>query len=240
MDRGISIVLPAYNEEENIGHAVGDIVGYFKEKKEKYEVIVVDDGSSDMTGKLANRLENKYKQVRVISHPKNEGYGKSLKDGFDAARYEYLFFTDCDRQFDISSLDIMFPLIKTGVVDLIIGYRLKRKDAFLRRFLSWGYNTLVGFVFDLNVKDIDCAFKIFDKKIFEKINITSKKFFVNTEILVKAHYYGYNMIEVGVPHFPRTAGKSTVSLKYIPRTLKELFRVWREVRKLKRKKRATF
>ena len=137
MDRGISIILPAYNEEENIGHAVGDIVEYFREKKERYEVIVVDDGSADMTGKLANRLESKYKQVRVISHPKNEGYGKSLKDGFDAAQYEYLFFTDCDRQFDITSLDIMFPLIKTGVVDLIIGYRLKRKDAFLRIHVLW-------------------------------------------------------------------------------------------------------
>ncbi len=236
MEKGISIILPALNEEENIGHAVHDIVEYFKDKKESYEIIVVDDGSTDMTGTLADRLAHKYNQVKVLHHKVNEGYGTSLKDGFYTASYEYLFFTDCDRQFDISGLNIMFPLIKTGVVDLIIGYRLKRKDPFARKFLSWGYNTLVGFIFDLNVKDIDCAFKIFDKRIFEKINITSKKFFVNTEILVKAHYYGYNMIEVGVPHFPRSAGKSTVSLKYIPLTVRELFRIWIDMRRLRRRK----
>ena len=236
MEKGISIILPALNEEENIGHAVHDIVEYFRDKKESYEIIVVDDGSTDMTPTLADRLAHKYNQVKVLHHKVNEGYGKSLKDGFYAASYEYLFFTDCDRQFDISGLNIMFPLIKTGVVDLIIGYRLKRKDPFARKFLSWGYNTLVGFIFDLNVKDIDCAFKIFDKGIFEKINITSKKFFVNTEILVKAHYYGYNMIEVGVPHFPRSAGKSTVSLKYIPLTVRELFRIWIDMRRLRRRK----
>lgn len=239
MEKGISIILPALNEEENIGHAVHDIVEYFKDKKESYEIIVVDDGSTDMTGTLADRLAHKYREVKVLHHKANEGYGRSLKDGFHAASYEYLFFTDCDRQFDISGLDIMFPLIKTGVVDLIIGYRLKRKDPFVRKFLSWGYNTLVGFIFDLNVKDIDCAFKIFDKRIFEKIDITSKKFFVNTEILVKAHYYGYNMIEVGVPHFPRSAGKSTVSLKYIPLTIKELLRIWIEMRRLRRLKKPT-
>ena len=136
----------------------------------------------------------------------------------------------------MDALDVMFPIAKTQVVDLVIGYRLKRKDPFLRKFLSWGYNTLASFLFDLNVKDIDCAFKLFRKDIFKKIKIESKSFFFNTEILAKARFLDFNIIEVGVPHFPRTAGKSTVSFKYIPLTIKELVRIWLSLQKLKRVK----
>ncbi|MEE9193578.1 MAG: hypothetical protein V3U21_03490, partial [Thermodesulfobacteriota bacterium] len=118
-------------------------------------------------------------------------------------------------------------------VEIIIGYRLKRKDPFIRRFLSWGYNSLVGYLFDLNVKDIDCAFKIFRKDIFSKIDIESSNFFINTEILSKARHFGFNVLEVGVPHFPRTAGKTTVTLRHIPLTLIELYRIYKRIKKLK-------
>ena len=170
--------------------------------------------------------------VRVVHHPTNKGYGSALKRGFDISRYKYVFFTDSDRQFDVKGLDILLPLIKTDAVEIIIGYRLKRKDPFIRRFLSWGYNSLVGYLFDLNVKDIDCAFKIFRRDIFSKIKIESRNFFVNTEILAKARHYGFNILEVGVPHFPRTAGKTTVTLKQIPMTLIELYRINKSIKKL--------
>ena len=222
---GISVVLPAFNEEENIKEAVTDATDYLKGIKDSWEIIVVNDGSKDKTEEIVGKIIRSNKKVRLITHPVNLGYGRSLSDGFLASKYEYIFFTDSDRQFDIKALDVMWPLAKTGVVELVIGYRKNRKDPFLRKFLSRCYNILADWLFDLDVKDIDCAFKIFNKKIFEKIDIESNRFFVNTEILAKARYFKYKIVEVGVPHFPRKAGKSTVSLKYIPLTIKELIRI---------------
>jgi len=233
---GISIILPALNEEKNIGLMVGECLGYLRKLKDNYEIIVVNDGSKDKTGEIAQKIAKRNKKIRVINHSKNEGYGQALKDGFAAAKYDYVFFTDSDRQFRLDALDVMYPIIKTQVVDLVIGYRLKRKDPFLRKFLSWGYNTLASFLFDLDVKDIDCAFKLFRKDIFKKIKIESKSFFFNTEILAKARFFGFNIIEVGVPHFPRTAGKSSVKFKHIPLTIKELIRIHRSLQKLKKRR----
>ena len=235
----ISIILPALNEEGNIEAAIQDIQLYFHSREEKYEIIVINDGSTDSTGEIAERLVKENGSVRVIHHSINKGYGSALKEGFENSKYKYVFFTDSDRQFDIKGLDILLPLIKTDAVEIIIGYRLKRKDPFLRRFLSWGYNSLVGYLFDLNVKDIDCAFKIFRKDIFSKIEIESKNFFVNTEVLAKAMYFGFNVLEVGVPHFPRTAGKTTVTLKHIPMTLIELYRIFKSIKRLKKSESTT-
>ena len=239
MTNGISIILPALNEEGNIEAAIQDIQLYFHSREEKYEIIVINDGSTDSTGEIAERLVKENGSVRVIHHPINKGYGSALKEGFENSKYKYVFFTDSDRQFDIKGLDILLPLIKTDAVEIIIGYRLKRKDPFLRRFLSWGYNSLIGYLFDLNVKDIDCAFKIFRKDIFSKIEIESKNFFVNTEVLAKAMYFGFNVLEVGVPHFPRTAGKTTVTLKHIPLTLIELYRIFKSIKRLKKSESTT-
>ena len=239
MTNSISIILPALNEEGNIEAAIQDIQLYFHSREEKYEIIVINDGSTDSTGEIADRLVKENGSVRVIHHSINKGYGSALKEGFENSKYKYVFFTDSDRQFDIKGLDILLPLIKTDAVEIIIGYRLKRKDPFLRRFLSWGYNSLVGYLFDLNVKDIDCAFKIFRKDIFSKIEIESKNFFVNTEVLAKAMYFGFNVLEVGVPHFPRTAGKTTVTLKHIPLTLIELYRIFKSIKRLKKSESTT-
>ena len=239
MTNSISIILPALNEEGNIEAAIQDIQSYFHSREEKYELIVIDDGSTDSTGEIAERLAKQNGSVRVIHHSINKGYGSALKEGFENSKYKYVFFTDSDRQFDIKGLDILLPLIKTDAVEIIIGYRLKRKDPLLRRFLSWGYNSLVGYLFDLNVKDIDCAFKIFRKDIFSKIEIESKNFFVNTEVLAKAMYFGFNVLEVGVPHFPRTAGKTTVTLKHIPLTLIELYRIFKSIKRLKKSESTT-
>lgn len=231
---GISVVLPAYNEEANLWSALNDALSYLKTLKDPWELIVVDDGSSDDTAKIAADFVKHHRRIKIISHQQNLGYGRSLSDGFEASNYNFVFFTDSDRQFDLKALDIMWPVAKTGVIDLVIGYRLNRKDPFTRRFLSRCYNILADILFDLDVKDIDCAFKIFKRGIFKKIKIESDNFFVNTEILAKARYFRYKILEVGVTHFPRKAGKSTVSFKYIPLTIKELIRIKRSLRNLKR------
>jgi len=232
MATGLSVVLPAYNEEQNIANMVEDCLTYLNRLEDQFEIIIVNDGSSDRTGEIAETLAQQWETVRVINFTENQGYGRALAKGFALARYEYLFFTDSDRQFKLAALDVMFPIAKTGVVDLIIGYRQQRQDARFRKFLSWGYNTLANFLFDLNVKDIDCAFKIFRKEIFSKIEIESQSFFVNTEILAKARLLNYNILEVGVPHFPREAGQSSVRLVHIPLTIRELLRIRKSIKKL--------
>lgn len=229
---GISVILPAYNEEANIWSVLNDALSYLKTVKDPWEIIVVDDGSKDDTAKIVADFIKHHRRIRMIAHPQNIGYGRSLSDGFMAGNYPYVFFTDADRQFDLKALDVMWPVAKTGVIDLVIGYRLNRKDPFMRRFLSRCYNILADILFSLDVKDIDCAFKIFKKEIFRKIKIESNNFFVNTEILAKARHLNLKILEVGVPHFPRKAGKSTVSFKFVPLTIKELIRIKRSLRNL--------
>lgn len=233
---GISIILPAFNEEKNIKQMIGDCLAYLRRLKDDYEIIVVNDGSQDKTEEVVGKIARRSKRVRLISHSYNRGYGQALKTGFKTAKFDYVFFTDSDRQFRLDALDVMYPIAKTEVIDLVIGYRLKRKDPLLRKFLSWGYNTLASFLFDLNVKDVDCAFKLFRKDIFKKIKIESKSFFFNTEILAKARFFNFNIIEVGVPHFPRTAGKSTVKFKHIPLTIRELVRIQKSLSRLQQKR----
>ncbi|MGC2423998.1 MAG: glycosyltransferase family 2 protein [Nitrospirota bacterium] len=229
-DTKISIILPAYNEEANIESAVKDIFNYMDGKGWDFEVIVVDDGSKDLTSEIVNRLRIEYKELNLIAHERNLGYGKSIMDGFNAAKNDLLFFTDSDRQFKIESIGDMIEL--TGEADIVVGYRINRQDPLIRLLLSWGFNIIVRFLFDINVRDIDCAFKIFHKRIFDKVKVETTQFFFNTEVLAKAKYFGYSIKEVGVPHFPRQAGSSSVSPKYIPITVHELQRIRKSIKNL--------
>lgn len=235
MEKGLSIILPAFNEELNIALAVRDILNFTNSIDLNSEIIIVNDGSFDRTGEIADNLASTNPNIQVIHHQQNLGYGQALNSGITASRYELLFFTDADRQFDIKSLEEMLLIMKTvDNLDILVGYRLHRQDPFWRKFLSWGFNTIAGFLFNLNIKDIDCAFKLFRKKIFSYIEIESKYFFVNTEILAKAKYLGFKIAEIGVPHLPRMMGKSTISLRYVPLTLRELWRIWGNLRRLKK------
>jgi len=231
-DKKISIILPAHNEEANIESAVRDIFDYVKGKGWEFEVIIVDDGSNDRTSEIVKALCETRDNLRLIVQERNYGYGRAIMVGFDAAKFDLLFFTDSDRQFNIESLGDMIDKVEDA--DIIVGYRMNRQDPPMRLFLSWGFNVLARFLFDINVRDIDCAFKIFHKRIFDKIKVQSTRFFFNTEVLAKARYLGYSIVEVGVPHFPRQAGSSSVSMRYIPITIHELIRIHNSIKKLKK------
>lgn len=234
LDTGISIIIPALNEEKNLEPLVTEIIDYFSSKHIPYEIIIVNDGSSDNTGKSADALASKYKNISTIHHVQNKGYGKSLKDGFNASRHEYLFFTDADRQFKINSLDAFLPLMKEEIADMIIGYRIDRKDNLLRKFLAWCFNQMVRVIFSLDYKDIDCAFKLFKKEAFRSLEIKSDDFLFNAELLAKARIKQLNIIQLGVEHYPRFQGKSTISYKSISSTIKRLHSLHREVRDFKK------
>ena len=222
-DKDISVVFPAFNEAENIEACIIVAYAILKELIRDFEIIIVNDGSTDGTEEICDELAKRLDKVRVISKSSNEGYGVALRDGFKTARFDLVFFSDADRQFDIINLRDLLKHI--GQYDIVIGFRRNRQDAFKRKFLSWGYNILVGLLFNLNVTDIDCAFKLFKKKIFDRITIESERFFVNTEILAKAKAEKCSMKEVGVSHFPRYEGESKVGFLDIPRTIRELARI---------------
>lgn len=233
----ISAVLPAYNEEENIETAAERMIEALRPLGlTDWEVIIVDDGSVDRTGEIADRLAAEDPEhIRALHHNPNRGYAEALKTGFTSARHQLIFYTDSDNQFDVREITSLLPLIEDA--DIVSGFRIYRFDPLTRLVLSWGFNLLVRIIFRIKVRDIDCAFKLFRREVFDKVNIESKKFFVDAEVLAKARYYGFRMAEVGVRHYPRPAGHSTVRPSHIPSTLIELARIWINIHSKPREKR---
>lgn len=225
---GLSIILPAYNEEGNIAEAVNRALAVLKEVAGQYEVIVVNDGSRDSTGKVAQTLvQEHYPCVRLVSHVENRGYGAALRTGFSSAQYGLIFFTDADNQFDLSEIKYFLPMMKQ--YDIVTGFRVYRYDPMLRCMVSWLWNRLVGVLFRLHVRDVDCAFKLFRREAIEKITNECDNFFASTELLARARKWNFRIAEKGVRHYPRMAGETTVSPSDIPRTLQEVARMWQRI-----------
>lgn len=222
---GLSVVLPAYNEAENIENAVRAAIEAVAPLADDYEILVVDDGSEDETPEIADRLAAADPaHVRVLHHAPNRGYGAALRTGFLAARLPYVFYTDADLQFDIREVRYFLPHMAD--YDLIVGFRVYRYDSVLRCILSWIYNKLIFVLFWLPVRDIDCAFKLFRREVFEKITPECDDFFVDAELLARAKKAKLRIHQIGVRHYPRQAGHTTVRPGNIPRTLWTIGRMW--------------
>jgi len=224
----ISIVLPAYNEEKNIGPAIDEISDFLNEINKSFEIIAVDDGSKDNTAEILEKYREKY-HITVITHPKNLGYGTALRSGFAKAGGDLIFFTDSDRQFDIRDLKVFLEKIEN--YDFIIGYRKSRKDSFWRIFYASIFRFLSHLLFDVNVKDGDCAFKLFKKHVLKSLSLVSMGALINLEILAKAKKKNYKFIELPVKHFPRQYGKQTGgSPKVLFKALFNIFLLWMKIR----------
>jgi len=225
----LSVIFPTYNEEGSIGRAVDSALQVLEKIADNYEVIVVNDGSKDSTEKIVQQIYGHNGFVRLISHERNVGYGGSLRSGLESAKYDLIFFTDADLQFDLNEILNLLRWIQE--YDLVIGYRLKRSEGFRRRLYAWGWGLLIRLLFDLKVRDIDCAFKLFRKEVFDKISVSSLGAFVNSEILIRAQKHGFRLKEVPVSHYPRLAGRgSGAHLKTIYRAFHELFKLYRELK----------
>lgn len=220
----ISLVLPAFNEADGIGEAVAEAHECLAGMGYEFEILVVDDGSSDETATIVAELSAIWPRVRLIEHLQNLGYGAALRTGFQAAHYELVAFTDADRQFYLDDLQDLIPL--TDDAPVVVGRRMDRKDCWRRRFLSKGYNVLARTFLGTGIQDVDCALKVFRKEALEYLLPETRGFFVNTEMISRARRFGWSVAEVEVRHRPRTQGSSTVSMMDVPRTLTTLLRYW--------------
>lgn len=226
----ISIALPAYNEEANIEPQVEAVIQTFKPITPDFEVIVVNDGSRDKTGNRVRVLTTRYPNARLVEHPQNRGYGAAVYSGFSAATKEWVLLTDADRQFDLSEIRKFLPHMDRA--DLILGHRAPRRDPFHRRLYGWGWNWLVGLLFGLRVRDVDCAFKLFRREILDHITIQSRGATFSAEFLVRAQRAGYKFVEIPVSHLPRRAGNPTgARLDVVTRAFRELVQLWVALRR---------
>ncbi|HJN72304.1 MAG TPA: glycosyltransferase family 2 protein [Myxococcota bacterium] len=231
MNRSISIVLPAFNEAENIGASVQHAVEILEHVGIDFEVIVVDDGSSDQTRQIADDEARGDHRIRCISHPQNRGYGAALRTGIMASTKELIFFTDADLQFDLA--EIVKLLRYADDYDIIAGYRAERSDSLPRLANAWAWGQLIDLLFDLRVRDIDCAFKVFHRRVFDAVPITSVGAFVNSEILIRARAAGFRLKQLPVGHYPRPAGSPTgANVRVIAKAFLELGRLYGDLRGL--------
>lgn len=208
MKPDISVFLLAYNEEENIGEVLDDSLSVLSRVAGEFEVIVVlYEGSTDDTRKIVKEYAKKDKRVRLVIQKKSEpGYGAAMRVGYESSGYPLVFYTDADRQFDVNELDKLLQYIKSA--DLVVGYRAKRMDPAGRILAAKTYNLLVRLFFGLKVKDVDCAFKLVRKEVFDKVSLSYGTGISDAELLVKAKKYGFRIVEVPVSHRPRVAGKT--------------------------------
>jgi glycosyltransferase involved in cell wall biosynthesis len=207
----LSYFFPAHNEEANVEGLVEEALETLPSLADTFEIIIVDDGSRDGTGRLADGLAEAHPSlVRVVHHPTNLGYGAALRSGFDASRYELVAFTDGDRQFRVADVGrLLERLAADDRPDVVAGFRIRRADPPIRTLYARLYRLANRIFFGLRVRDIDCACKLFRREALEGIRVESGGAFFSAELLVKLDASGRTIAEVGVPHYPREAGSPT-------------------------------
>lgn len=226
----ISVFFPCYNEQDNVRRTVENALSVCQKLNADFEIIIVDDGSSDDTPRIADEIALKNSNVKVVHHQKNSGYGAALQSGFAAATKQLVFYTDGDGQFDIGEMPPLIPLIKQ--YDIVSCFRLNRQDNLIRKLNGWAWTKLGCLLFRMKIRDIDCAFKLYKREIFDNIKLQSSGALIDTEVLARAIKAGYTITQRGVHHYPRTAGEQTgANIKVIFRAFKELFKLYKQIKK---------
>lgn len=228
----LSVFMPFYNEEELIEEVVSNCYSYLKNLEQDFEILIIDDGSTDSTPQKADSLQEDIPQVTAVHHEVNKGYGRALATGFDTAQNPLVFYTDGDGQFDITELGRFLDSIET--YDLVIGYRTNRKDDYSRILTSKGFNILARFLLPIDSKDIDCAFKLVRKDAVDDIELKTERT-TDAELLTKASEEGFDIKQVPVTHLQRDEGESEaeglvgVRISLIVKTLKEILQIRRDI-----------
>lgn len=204
----LSVVMPAYNEEAALPDVLDEATAALDAVSEQWELIVVDDGSTDSTPEILRDRAAADGRIRVLTQHGNLGYGLALRRGFDAARHLVVAYTDADGQLDLRDLASLYPFLRD--FDMVVGFRLDRRDSGARRLASRIYNLLATTILGIHVRDINCALKMFRSSFLYMIDLTSSDFLIDAELFARAQQAGLRWAEVGVTHRAREGGSSTV------------------------------
>ena len=229
--RGLSMFFPAYNEEENVARTIAQATEVCQGLGLAYEIIIVDDGSADRTAEIVESLGRTDEHIVLIRHGRNRGYGQALQTGLAGARYGLIFFSDCDLQFDLGELpELLGRMEQDPAIDMVIGYRIRRADPFMRKINAFGWKLWSRLVFGLAVRDVDCAFKLFKREAVAHLTLESTGALISVEMLTRIQRKGFRLAQHGVHHYPRQAGKQTgAKLSVILRAFRESLALYRSL-----------
>jgi len=224
----LSVFFPCYNEQENVEPLTRKTAAVLKDLVADWEIIIVNDGSRDRTGAIADSLAAENPRIRAVHHQTNKGYGMALRSGFAAAAKQYVFYTDGDAQFDVAELPKL--LDRVGSADIVSGYRQNRQDSLPRKINGACWSWLVQRLLRFRCRDVDSAFKLYRREIFDRIELKSTGALIDAEVLGRAAQLGYRIETVPVRHLPRKAGAQTgAKLRVILRAFRELLKLRRDI-----------
>lgn len=221
----LSLVLPAHNEAANIEAVIQHALDVLPAYTDEFEIVVVNDGSRDETKAILERLSAEDSRIKPVHHAVNRGYGGALISGFNATSGAYVMFMDADRQFDIADIRNLSPFV--ALFEVVAGFRMERNDPMIRRINAELFNLAVRVLFGVHLRDIDCAFKIFDGAMLRSLDLSAPGALINAEIQAKLRRQGATVVQVGVHHYPRVAGTATGgSPRVILRAMWETIVLW--------------
>jgi len=227
--QSLSVFFPAYNEQDTIHRTIENALSILPAFAQRFEVIIVNDGSTDNTAECLEKFSKKYPALRVVTHTTNQGYGAAIRSGLTHCSYDYIFYSDGDGQFDFKDIEKLIRLINS--CDIAAGFRAERQDGLHRIINAHAYNSLVRLLFGLGVKDIDCAFKLLKRNVIDTITLKSNGAFISAELLLRAQRQGFLIKQCAVTHLPRQGGKPTGNKpQVVLKAFAELFRLWKELK----------
>jgi glycosyltransferase involved in cell wall biosynthesis len=222
----ITAFFPAYNDQHTIENIVRTAAEELGKVTADFEVLVVNDGSKDCSGAILDRLASELPYLRVIHHPKNMGYGRALISGFQKAKKDLIFYTDGDGQYDVREVHKLLAELRPGV-DLVNGYKIRRADAWYRVWIGKLYQSAMKRFFRLTIRDVDCDFRLFHRRLLERISLESRSGVICVEMAKKFEEAGFRMVEVPVTHYPRAYGRSEFfRLRHLVCTFSGLAKIW--------------
>ena len=223
---GLSVFFPAYNDGGTIASMVVGALLAARRLTPDHEVIVVNDGSRDVTPQLLDELARAYPEVRIVHHEGNRGYGGALRSGFAAATKEYVFYTDGDAQYDPAEMVLLWERMGEGV-DLVNGYKISRSDPFHRIIIGRIYHSTVRLLFGLKIRDVDCDFRLMRRAIFDRVTLTKNSGVICLEMMKKIQDAGFTIAEAPVHHYHRAYGKSQFfNFRRIAKTAVDVMKLW--------------